>query len=190
MIQQVLPIIIDELNDYLKSEFNAIEDKAILSSLIDHDGSVAVESGNKIIATLIYIDRDTTSKATAMNQLNGNNYLEFAPPISINLTIMFSAMFNKNLYLQALKYIAGVIYFFQNKPLFTAQNTPKLGKSTDRLYFDLVSISPQELMNIYSMLGAKYMPSVVYKMKMLTFSQDNIINEIPAVKGMKNKTND
>lgn len=184
MIQQILPIIVEELNDYLKSKFNAIEDKAVLSNIIDQDGSLAVEGSNKIIATLVYIDRDNTLKSGPSSQLSGNKYLEFAPPVQINLTIMFSALFNKNHYVEALKYISGVIYFFQNKPLFTAQNTPKLGKSVDKLYFDLISLTPNDLMNIYSMLGAKYMPSVVYKIKILTFSQDNIVAELPAVRGM------
>lgn len=184
MIQQVLPVVVEELNEYLKSKFNAIEDKVILSGIIDQDGSIAVESSNKIIATLVFIDRDIPSKSGAANQFSGSQYYEFAPPVNINLTIMFSALFNKNHYVEALKYISGVIYFFQNKPFFNAQNSPKLGKSVDKLYFDLLSVSPQELMNVYSILGAKYMPSVLYKMKMLTFTQDNIVNELPAIKGI------
>lgn len=189
MIQQVLPVVIEELNDYLKSKFNAIEDKAILSSIIDQDGTLAVEGNNKIIATLISIDRDNTLKSGPANQLMGNQYMEFSPPVNVNMTIMFSALFNKSHYLEALKYISGVIYFFQNKPFFTAQNSPKLGRSVDKLYFDLLPIAPNDLMNIYSMLGAKYMPSVVYKVKMLSFSQDNIISDLPAITGIGQITN-
>jgi hypothetical protein len=188
MIQQVLPIVIDELNEYLKSQFNAIEDKAVLSNLIDQDGSIAIEGSNKIIASVVLIDRDTTSSIGGSGQFSGNQYTEFSPALNINLTVMFSAYFNKNHYNESLKYISGVIYFFQNKFLFTSQNTPKLGKGVDKLHFDLISLSPQELMNMYSMLGAKYMPSVVYKVRMLTFSQDNIINEMPAITNNKIST--
>ena len=187
MIQQVLPVVIEELNDYLKSKFNAVEDKAILSGIVDQGGALAVEGSNKILGTVVFIDRDITSKSGAPNQFTGNSYLEFAPPVNVNLTIMFSALFNKTHYVEALRYISGVIYFFQNKPLFTAQNTPKLSKGIDKIYFDMLSISPQELMNIYSMMGAKYMPCVLYKMKMLTFTQDNIIHDLPAVRGISNQ---
>jgi hypothetical protein len=182
MIHQILPVVIEELNEYLKSKFNAIEDKVVLSGIIDQDGSLAIEGSNKIIATLVFIDREVTAKSNVSSQLSGSQYIEFSPPVNINLTILFSAMFNKNHYIESLKYISGVIYFFQNKFLFNPQNTPKLGKNIDKLHFDLLTIPPQELMNIYSMLGAKYTPSVIYKIKMLTFSQDNIINEIPAIR--------
>ena len=184
MIQQILPTVVDELNDYLKNKFNAVEDKAILSNIIDQDGTLGVEGSNKIIATLIFIEKDHTFKAGAA-QFAGHQYLEFSPPVHINLTVMFSALFNKNHYVEALKYISGVIYFFQGKPLFTAQNTPKLGKSVDKIYFDMMSTSTSELMNIYSMLGAKYMPSVIYKIKMLSFNQDQIVSELPAMKAIK-----
>lgn len=187
MIQNVLPVVIDELNDYLKSQFNAVEDKAVLSGIVDQDGSLAVESVNKIIATLIYVDKDTTYKMPPGSSLSGSSFLEFSPPVNINLTIMFSALFSKSHYIEALRYISGVIYFFQYKPLFTAQNTPKLFASADKVYFDLLSVPVSEMMYFYSMLGVKYVPSVVYKMRMLTFSQDNIISDVPAVRGIDNR---
>jgi hypothetical protein len=187
MIQHVLPIVVDELNEYLKSKFNAIEDKALLSGIVDQDGSLAVETSNKIIATLVYIDRDNTTKGGPMNQFASGSFSEYAPPVNINLTIMFSALFNKNHYAEALRHISGVLYFFQQKPLFTASNTPKLSRHVEKVHFDLQSISPNDLMNIYSMLGAKYMPSVLYKMRMLTFSQETLISELPAVSGVGGK---
>jgi hypothetical protein len=186
MIQNVLPVIVDELNDYLKSQFNAIEDKAVLSNIIEQDGSLAIESTNKIVATLIFIDKETTFKQGPGSMLSGNDFLEFSPPVSVNLTIMFSALFSKSHYIEALRYISGVIYFFQYKPFFTTQNTPKLGKAVDKVYFDLLSVTPNDMMNFYSMLGVKYMPSVLYKMRMLTFTQDSIISDIPAVRGIDN----
>jgi hypothetical protein len=183
MIQHVLPVVVEELNAYLKNKFNAVEDKVALSNIIDQDGSIAVEGNNKIIATLVSIERDLTYKASA-TQFRGNSYIESPAPVHILLTVMFSALFNKNHYMEALKYTSGVIYFFQNKPLFTPQNSPRLAKGVDKLYFDLMSLSTHEMMNIYSMLGAKYMPSVVYKIRMLSFNQDQIISEVPMIKGL------
>ena len=34
------------------------------------------------------------------------------------------------------------------------------------------------------MMGAKYMPSVIYRVRMLTFSSDNIDDVIPAISGI------
>lgn len=184
MIHNVLPVIAGELNDYLKSRFNAVEDKVVLSNIIDQDGSMAVEGSNKVVITLINIAEETTLKANANQQLMGSSFVDFAPSISVNLTLMISAFFSSRNYVESLRFISGVIYFFQSRPLFTAQNTPGLSQNVEKIHFDMLSLSHQELMNLFSMMGAKYMPSVVYKMKMLTFSQDNIIEEIPSVKGL------
>lgn len=184
MIHNILPVIASELNDYLKSRFNAVEDKVILSNIVDQDGGVAVEGNNKIVITLINIAEETTLKANSNQQLMGSSYVDFAPSISVNLTLMVSAYFSPKNYVESLRFISGVIYFFQSKPLFTSQNTPGLSQNIEKLHFDMLSLSPQELMNLFSMMGAKYIPSVVYKMKMLTFNQDNIVDEIPAIKGL------
>jgi hypothetical protein len=188
MIQHVLPVIIDELNEYLKSQFNAVEDKAILSGIVEQDGSLALESGNKIVATLIFIDKETTYKSGPGTTSSGFEILQYSPPLNINLTILFSALFSRNHYVESLRYISGVIYFFQYKSLFTGQNTPKLVKGVDKIYFDLLSVSPSDMMNYYSMLGIKYVPSVVYKVRMLTFSQDNVVADLPAIRGMETGT--
>ncbi|ELR71189.1 hypothetical protein C900_02993 [Fulvivirga imtechensis AK7] len=184
MIHNVLPVIASELNDYLKSRFNAVEDKVILSNIIDQDGSVAIEGSNKVVITLINIAEETMIKANSNQHLIGSSYVDFAPSISVNLTLMISAYFSPKNYVESLRFISGVIYFFQSKPLFTSQNTPGLSQNIDKLHFDLLSLTPHELMNLFSMMGAKYTPSVVYKMKMLTFSQDNIVDEIPAIQGL------
>jgi len=184
MIQNILPVVAEELNNYLKSTFNAVEDKVIISNIINQDGSVAVEGNNKIVITLINVTEESTLRASANNKLINTSFLEFAPPVTVNLTLLFSAFFSSKNYLEALRFISGVIYFFQSKPLFTNQNTPNMVGDADKIHFDILSMQQQELMNIFSMMGAKYMPSVVYKMKMLTFSQDNIISEIPAIQGL------
>ncbi|UII27389.1 DUF4255 domain-containing protein [Fulvivirga maritima] len=183
MIHNILPVIAGELNEYLKTRFNSVEDKVILSNIIDQSGAIAIEGHNKMVLTLINISEEGTLKAKANQRLMGSAFVDFTPSISVNLTIMISAYFQPRNYVESLKYISGVIYFFQSKPLFTAQNTPGLSQNVEKIHFDMLSLAPQEQMNLFSMTGAKYTPTVVYKMKMLTFSQDNIIDEIPAIKG-------
>jgi hypothetical protein len=56
-------------------------------------------------------------------------------------------------------------------------NTPRLDPEIDKLIFEMASISPEQLNNVWGCLGAKYMPSVIYKIRMLTYN-NNIIREI------------
>jgi hypothetical protein len=58
----------------------------------------------------------------------------------------------------------------------TSANTPSLDKRIDKLMFEMESLGTERLNNVWATLGAKYMPSVIYKMRMLTFD-DGVIRE-------------
>ena len=69
MIQNVLPVIVGELNEYFKSHFDTNEDKVVLSNIIDQAGGIEIEDKNKIVVSLINIEEETTMKA---NQSSGS----------------------------------------------------------------------------------------------------------------------
>jgi len=184
MIHNLLPIVGAELNDYFKSRFDIGEDRLLLSNLINQDGSVAVEESNKVVCSLLNIEEETTRKATAGTSSAGGAFVSSGADIHVNLTVMYSAFFSGKNYAEALKFLSGVIYFFQSKPVFTSSNTPGLTSNIEKAVFDLTTLSFDDLNSIYSMMGAKYMPTVVYSVRMLTFSSDNIEDTIPSVTGI------
>jgi hypothetical protein len=53
----------------------------------------------------------------------------------------------------------------------------------------MASISPEQLNNIWGCLGAKYMPSVVYKVRMLTYNNNTIREIRPVVSGVESDNN-
>ena len=83
-----------------------------------------------------------------------------------------------------MKFLSGVIYFFQGKPIFTNDNTPGLSENIEKAVFDLTSLSFHDLSAVFQMMGSKYLPSVVYRARMLTFSTDNIEDTIPSISGI------
>jgi hypothetical protein len=79
--------------------------------------------------------------------------------------VLFGA--NKSNYGIALHRVSQVIAFFQRKFVFTPADTPVLGTlNLDRIIFDLYSTSFEELNQMWSVMGGKYIPSVAYKMRM------------------------
>lgn len=184
MIHNLLPIVGAELNNYFKSRFDIDEDRLILSNLINQDGSVAVEGTNKVVCSLVNVHEETTLKSTAGTSSIGGGYAISGPDIHVNLTVMFSAYFSGKNYVEALKFLSGVIYFFQSKPVFTTSNTPGLSSNIDKACFDLTSLSYHDLNSVFAMMGAKYMPTAIYRIRMLTFSSDNIEDTIPSVGGI------
>lgn len=184
MIHNLLPVVGAELNDYFKSRFDIGEDRLVLSNLINQDGSVAVEGSNKVVCSLVNIQEETTLKATAGTSSFGGSFAVGGADIHVNLTIMFSAFFSGKNYVEALKFLSGVIYFFQSKPVFSTSNSPGLSSNIDKACFDLTSLSYHDLNSVFAMMGAKYMPTVVYRVRMLSFSSDNIEDTISSISGI------
>ena len=87
-------------------------------------------------------------------------------------------------YPEALKFISSVIEFFQGKSLFTHQNTPMLSENANRLTVQMVNMDLQQLSNLWGNIGAKYIPSVIYKIRMLTYNENMIQEEVPRVLGL------
>ncbi|MBT6916006.1 MAG: DUF4255 domain-containing protein [Flavobacteriales bacterium] len=184
MIHNLFPTVGAELNEYFKSKFDLEEDRVIVSNLVNQDGSIAVEGNNKVVFHLVNIEEETTLKATSGSASFGGGFGSVGGDINVNLTVMFSAYFTGKNYVEALKFLSGLIYFFQGKPVFTQSNSPGLSSNIDKAVFDIISMEPRDLNSIFSMMGAKYMPSVIYRIRMLTFSSDNIDDTIPAITGI------
>ena len=49
MIQNVIPIIGSQLNEYLKNSFGEIEDRVVVTSVANSSGASSIEIDNKII---------------------------------------------------------------------------------------------------------------------------------------------
>ncbi len=184
MIHNLLPVVCSELNDYFKSRYGVRENRLILSNLINQDGSVALDGSNTVVCSLVNVEEETTLKATAGTTSSGGAFVKSSPDIYVNLTVIFSSYFLGKNYVEALKFLSGVIYFFQGKPVFTNDNTPGLSDNVEKAVFDLTSLSFHDLSAVFQMMGSKYLPSVVYRIRMLTFATDNIEDTIPSISGI------
>ena len=187
MIYEALSCVIEDINNNLKRKLQINEDKVILSGIINQDGSVAMQGENKMLVTLINVEKET-ARASAGNSATGGMFNATSTTVCINLYVLFAAYFSSNNYAQALRFLSYTIAFFQSKSIFTTQNTPALDNSISKLAFELESPGQDRLNNMWATLGAKYMPSVLYKVRMLTFD-DSIIKEYrPAVAGTAGET--
>ena len=83
---------------------------------------------------------------------------------------------------EALKYLSAVIGFFHAKPVFNSNNSPELGdKEIQKLIFDLYHQDSNAKNNLWSTLGAKYMPSIMYKVRLLTMTDFSIQQQIDGI---------
>ena len=68
---------------------------------------------------------------------------------------------------------------------FNHQNLPDLDPSIEQLTFEIVNLGPHELAQVMALAGVKYLPSVLYKVRMIPFASDAMKAEVPAVTSTK-----
>lgn len=182
MIHKVLPEIVAELNAFLKRAASDTEDRAVLSALVDQSGSIAFTGENKIICQLTGIEQERSN----INKFPTSPVMK-NPPVYLNLYLLFAAYFPGN-YDEALKFISLVIAYFQGKQVFTAQNTPGLPTEVEKITVEINNLDQHAQSQLWSAIGAKMMPSVSMKLRMIPITRDQILAEIPEIRGIESST--
>jgi hypothetical protein len=131
-----------------------------------------------IVISLINIEENRISRDNNNHIRKDGGIILKNPAIHLNLTLLFTSVRRTvgayGLSLQDLQNVLGV---FQRKFVFEHSNTPGLNANIEKLILDMVSLNLQQLHEIWSVLGGRYFPSVVYRMRMVT------IDTIPDTSG-------
>jgi hypothetical protein len=172
MIDKSLTFICSELNAYFEASFQLREEKVIVSNLINHDGSVPIAISDKLVISLINIEQENSIANLGFTGAKGKSYTAGNPPLNINLYVLFAAHFHN--YNESLKFISATIEFFQSNYFFLKADYPNMDGNTDKIVFELLKTDYQSINYIWGSLGANYMPSMVYKMRILTVNKSNI----------------
>jgi hypothetical protein len=184
MIHEIIPAIVGELNNFLSSKHQLTEEKAMMSHLVNADGSMAIQESDKIIVTLTGIETDKSKSATGSYQTtSGGGFRKVSPPVEVNIYLLFSAYFSNENYTEGLKFISSVIAFFQSRQgIFTPQNTAALTGLIEKISAELVSLDLKDQSNVWSGLGAKYLPSVLYRIKTIPIEHQLPAPEISSIR--------
>lgn len=184
MIDKILPVIIADLNNYLKHAQGDTEDRVILSSLVDQSGALAFTGNNRVICTVTAIQVDKSGASNTNYSTRGNNaFVRKSPPMLLELQLLFSAYFPGN-YVEAMKFLSLLLGFFQQKPSFDETNTPALTGLTNRVTIEMQKLSLDQSINLWNALGAKMMPALNMKMRLIgDFEAHGLVEEVPTVKG-------
>ncbi len=196
MLKTALEFLSDELNLYLKrkdpANFGSV-DVVVLSGLMKPDGSFALPTNQgdenfKVIITLINLEEDRIAESQTFNQRINNKIQVVNPPLNLNAYLLFSVLATN--YLTALRLLSYVISFFQSNTVFDNNQYPQMNAKVDaenpwqkvgRLLLTLHPVTFEQQNNLWAALGAKYMPSVIYKMRTISFTDFEPKMEAPPV---------
>ena len=172
MIYNALEYVAQELDRYLMRKFQLVEQKAILGSILNETGSVPEGNRDKVLITLVNMEQDNNYQYIDFKKSSGPNNYQLNYPFNFNMDILVTSLFSD--YKESLKFLSETIYFFQSKSLFSHENSPGLTPNIKQLSFEVIKLSYQEAHSLWTALGAKYMPSVLFKVRMLSFQSDEV----------------
>ena len=185
MLSKVLTFVSGFLNNEIKMIYGIDHNPIVVSSLINPDGSITENIENKIVISVINLEQETTVKA--LNNFisdNNNNYARVSPPIYLNLYLLISANYDSSNYMESLKMLSSVISVFQSNTYFTSDINTDMPAPLEKLTFEIFNMPISELSHIWSGIGAKYVPSIIYKVRMITINESLVKSEAVGISGL------
>lgn len=180
MIGKALQFTSDAIDQFLRNQFSLDERKVELNRLVDPDGSVPTLNQNKLVISLINIDKETLQPLNVRSEkLPNGKYADFSMGIRFNLYVMLSANFDN--YSEGLKFLNAGILFFQVHSFLDRRHYADMPANLGKLEFEIEKMSYVQMHNLWTSMGAKYQPSAIYKMKLITVRGSDISGFTPAV---------
>ncbi|MDD5754264.1 MAG: DUF4255 domain-containing protein [Methylococcales bacterium] len=180
MIQTALVFIKKKLDQYLVNSFKLDESIAVLNHLVGQDGSCPKKNQNKMVITLINLDYETFKQFQNPSQrTKDNSIVKTNPAVQFNVDLLFTACFDD--YEEALKFLTATIAFFQSNNSFNSKTTPDIPNGIKTLNFEIEKTSYFEIHNLWNAMGAKYQPSIIYKVRHISIQSSEIKTIVSAV---------
>ena len=175
MIDLAISHIASQLNQFLRRNYDLNEDVVVISNLVEQDGTMESNVDNKLVIFLINVEKDTTPFKLNPNCPQGlKRTAARFPPIYLNLYLMVAAHFSGNNYAEGLKFLSNAIRFFQNHPVMDHASTPDLDRRLEKLSLEIENLNLKDLSTLWSAITGKYLPSIIYKVRMVGFDSDEV----------------
>ncbi|MEY8760232.1 DUF4255 domain-containing protein [Chryseobacterium tongliaoense] len=188
-----------KVTDFLSKIVSAVNAEIVGAPIVElaniatlNDGDEFLSSKSSIILSVVNIEEDKVLKNQSLykNYISPDNGIERYknPAQNLILSLLFASYnIDQSKYAEGIDKLEVVIRYFQNQRIFYWQS-PNLSEtipasgSYDKLIFEMVSLKTDQLNQMWSYLGAKYMPSVLYQVQMIPIqanetSTDGIIKK-------------
>lgn len=176
MIQEAFQCTRNVINQYITNKYGLDETRVIVNKIVDQSGAISLENKNKVVLSLIHIEQETEKHFYNSNkkQTKGDVEVSQSPsPEEYHIYMLVTSCFDD--YNETLKFLDTSIRFFQTYPLLYKSNFAAIPDSIQKLTFEKQGNEGYvQMHNLWTAMGAKYQPSVVYKMRLITVPSDEI----------------
>ncbi len=188
MIDKALRFLTDEMNAYLDLQNGnpAGESLIVLTNVADDSSGGWAIPPQKLGVSLINIEEEKVFKDQQTQFRNAaGEFEQYNPEIKLNLYMLVCANFvsenGDDKYEQGLKQLSRIVSFFQGKNVFTPDSSPAMDANLKKLIVELYSYTFEQQYNFWTILGAKYLPSVLYKVRLLAYQEKRLQNQNDAI---------
>jgi hypothetical protein len=180
MIDVTFTFLKNQLKAYFKLKKNA-DTKVHISNLTDNSGKTLAK---ELTLTLVNIDEEHILRNQNLyKETEEGMFAKINPEINLNLYCLITSNFGEKEtdYEESLKFLSLAATFFQVRNVFTPKNTPDLDSRIKQLIIELQSPSFEQQNNLWSFMGASYLPSLLYKIRMVTLQEEETRMEAPPI---------
>ena len=189
MIDAALGLIARQLNEHLRRRFQLSEDLAVLSNLLEQNGTPVPLVANKLVLFLAGVERDTLAHRAPGARLGLQpQQLATGEPVYLNLLVMCAANFSGGNYPEALKFLSSAIAFFQSHHMLDQHNAPGLDARLERLMLSIENLSSSEMHSLWGIHSGRYLPSVLYRVRMISLDGQHVTGRDSSVRGIDTDT--
>lgn len=163
MIDVSLRFVRQVLDQYLVNSLEQAPGTVVLNSIVDASGATPAANQNKMVITLVNLEYETNKQYYGGQRPDAGQFSRLNPSVLFNIDILLSASFDS--YTEALKLLTASIGFFQENYNFTRDNSPTLPAGVQALKFEIENSPSLKTHNLWTAMGAKYLPSIIYKIR-------------------------
>jgi hypothetical protein len=176
MIYPILNSIAEELNNFMFNKWGTTTNGTNQIVQLNNIATINDEKNDlqdKIIITLIKTEEEPTLKnGPFYSKKSDSETLKHHPAIFLNMYLLFSI--TKKNYKEALQLLSDTILFFQSQKVFQGN----LGDDPDsedvfKIFIDLHDLPMQEIFELWSNLGNKQFPFILYKARVVKLIDNN-----------------
>jgi len=170
MLEKSMQFTMQELDQYLRNKIGLNESIVAIDSIIQRDGSLTKSTQNKVVLSLINILRETSRPFSNVTKRLDVGYSKYVQPERYNINVLVSSNFDN--YSEALKFLNETILFFQINSAISEDTNPNMPDGIGRLEYELETITYHQMHSLWNAMGAKYQPSIIYKMRLVTLDPE------------------
>jgi hypothetical protein len=185
MIYESLKFLAEEVNKYLNVKLPNPTPQARLvvsniSLAADTGATINPDPKDKIVLSLVNVEEDKVARQQENYTKSDLTTVYKNPPLYLNLYILFSM--NRNKYDDNLVFLGSIVQFFQHQNVFSPITHPGLDSRIQRLVVDMYNLNFEQSNHLWSVMGGKYFPSVMYKIRQVSLDENLITGESGFIK--------